>query len=247
MPSDSCNQRGFRILEWDSDFFGFTVGCLTEPRMDGGRLGGVLRELAAMGCRLVYWPSDPEDAESQRVAADHGGFLADRKLTFTLDIATRPVPSCASSSARITEFQSPETSDILYRLALQSGVYSRFYVDPRFPRHLYEKLYREWIRKSVSHELAHVVLVAAIGEATVGLTTLGTKGGGNIGLVAVDESARGQHVGTALMSAAIERFRELGCRRVQVVTQGANQAASRLYQRCGFGIERTEYFHHFWL
>ena len=48
------------------------------------------------------------------------------------------------------------------------------------------------------------------------------------------------------MHAALAWFSESGVRDVQVVTQGRNRAALRLYQRCGFVIEAVELWYHRW-
>jgi ribosomal protein S18 acetylase RimI-like enzyme len=53
--------------------------------------------------------------------------------------------------------------------------------------------------------------------------------------VFVDESARGQGLGEALVLAGIERARERGCGRVELDVNEANTPAQTLYERLGFG------------
>jgi ribosomal protein S18 acetylase RimI-like enzyme len=52
--------------------------------------------------------------------------------------------------------------------------------------------------------------------------------------VVVDEGARGQGVGTALTTAALELARRLGARNVDLTSRPSRVAANRLYQRLGF-------------
>src|SRR5881392_3780121 len=55
----------------------------------------------------------------------------------------------------------------------------------------------------------------------------------------VRETARGAGLGAALVSLAIERARERGCRRVELDTNESNDAALALYRRMGFS-ERSK-------
>jgi ribosomal protein S18 acetylase RimI-like enzyme len=52
--------------------------------------------------------------------------------------------------------------------------------------------------------------------------------------VVVDEAARGQGVGTALVDAAVERARAAGARTVDLTSRRARVAANRLYEELGF-------------
>lgn len=52
--------------------------------------------------------------------------------------------------------------------------------------------------------------------------------------LAVDEQARGQGVGAALVRACLERATDMGHRRVGIYTMGFMRAAHRLYDRLGF-------------
>lgn len=80
------------------------------------------------------------------------------------------------------------------------------------------------------------------------MVTLGVKNGrGDIGLFAVDPSMRRRNLGVALVRAAQEWTRRKGLRFAQVVTQGKNIAACRLYEKCGYRIEKVDFFYHFWL
>ncbi len=58
---------------------------------------------------------------------------------------------------------------------------------------------------------------------------------GEIESLAVDPTARGLGVGTALLDAARERFRAQGIEWWSVAVVEANEGAARLYERAGFG------------
>lgn len=83
------------------------------------------------------------------------------------------------------------------------------------------------------------LLVARTEEGIVGMLTLvsfplasGLRA--RIEDVVVDEGARGQGVGTALTTAALELARRLGARNVDLTSRPSRVAANRLYQRLGF-------------
>ena len=52
--------------------------------------------------------------------------------------------------------------------------------------------------------------------------------------VVVDESARGQGVGEALNTAAIDEARRRGAKHVSLTSRASRETANRLYQRLGF-------------
>ena len=88
-------------------------------------------------------------------------------------------------------------------------------------------------------------MVAESEEGVAGFVTChvdGTKG--SIGLIAVDERARGKGLGAALVLSANSWFREAGVSSVTVVTQGANLPAQRLYQAAGFASQAVEIWFH---
>ncbi|MCS6772452.1 MAG: GNAT family N-acetyltransferase, partial [Kiritimatiellae bacterium] len=71
-------------------------------------------------------------------------------------------------------------------------------------------------------------------------------GVGQIGLFAVSAPARGRGIGRHLLNAAIQWFAERDCRAVDVVTQGSNVAAQRIYQRHGFVTRDVSVWLHKW-
>lgn len=62
--------------------------------------------------------------------------------------------------------------------------------------------------------------------------------------VVVDQAARGQGAGAALVSAAVAHARERGCRTVDLTSRPSREAANRLYRRCGFATRETNVYRH---
>ena len=60
--------------------------------------------------------------------------------------------------------------------------------------------------------------------------------------VVVDEAARGQGAGHALVVAAIEHAQNIGARTVDLTSRPSREAANRLYQRAGFQLRETNVY-----
>ena len=60
--------------------------------------------------------------------------------------------------------------------------------------------------------------------------------------VVVDEAARGQGAGLALVEAAIEHAKTVGARTVDLTSRPTRKAANRLYQRAGFQLRETNVY-----
>lgn len=93
------------------------------------------------------------------------------------------------------------------------------------------------------------VLVAEVDGAVAGVCQLITfrhlqeRGGlcAEIESVHVDENLRSRGIGGALLDAAVERARNLGCYRVQLTSNKTRTDAHRFYQRHGFSPTHEGY------
>lgn len=239
----------FAHLKWDTQFFGFGVGCILPAELNELELSKILQSLRADGYRLIYWRLLSGQQESSCVAKAQGGFLAAEQLTYARELTgLAETQKTYSAQYRCIPYLEETPDAEMITLAIQAGEYSRFRRDPIFPRASYEKLFTTWITRSVKREIAREVLVIKNSGDTLGMITLGNCGDrGDIGLVAVAESARGVGVGRALVSAANNYFVQRNYTHSQVVTQRENVAACRLYEACGYHIEKSENVFHYWL
>jgi dTDP-4-amino-4,6-dideoxy-D-galactose acyltransferase len=235
----------YQVLDWDSDFLGIKVARITQPQLDMHELSGTLSELRREKVKLVYWPSEQEFELNTR--AQFRGLLVDLKTTFVVDLSSLDFTKIAHDGI-VEPFTDSMSMANLEDLAIQSGEYSRFAVDPNLPKEKFASLYKTWIDRSVRKEIASEVLVIRGDRKIVAMVTLGEKNGrGDIGLLAVDTKYRGRKYGEKLVGAAQRWFIGQGYRYGQVVTQGQNIPACNLYLKCHYSVERVEYFYHFWL
>ncbi len=237
----------FQLIGWDSEFFGFAVARILPDKLSSDELVQTIASLKENKVRLAYWASDPNDEASQRAARSSNGFLADRKVTFILDVG-RVAEPVEGKEWIAEEYGDPLPCNELEALALRAGTYSRFKVDPKIPDGKFADLYRMWIRNSVNGTIADAVLVIRDSDSIAGMVTLGEKQGrADIGLLAVAVGMQGRNVGASLIRAAQKWARGKGYRFAQVVTQKENVAACRLYEKCGYTIDKIENYYHFWI
>lgn len=231
-----------RLIDWDSDFFGFPIACadLLERSDDPNALR---RRIVETGARLCYVFT--RDAEEDALASAAGATLVDRRTTLELSISADP-PLGEMGDAN--ECATLDDCAQVRKLALQSAEFSRFRRDLLMPPDGWVRLYERWADNSLQGWMADCVLVERVGEEIVGIVTVGgSDGAGTIGLFAVDEAARGQGFGAKLLKRSTHWFAAKGCSTASVVTQGDNVAALRLYRRAGYQVANVLGVHHLWM
>jgi dTDP-4-amino-4,6-dideoxy-D-galactose acyltransferase len=235
----------FLLLDWDTHFFGYKIASVKASEIGLIRLNTIIRELKEQDYKLAYCFVAPDDNTSNESVKQIFGFLADEKVTYSIDVTKElnfPVTD------HILTYNFNNTSEKLKTLALQSGLYSRFKIDPDFHNNEFERLYTEWIEKSVERKLANEVLIYSEGDDLLGFITLALhENSGSIGLIAVDENQRGKAIGKKLIGAALQYFYDHKITTVDVVTQKSNYAACRFYESCGFKIKSIINIYHLWI
>ena len=233
-----------RLLEWDTAFFGVRIAALSRVPAGPRDVRAAIDAARAASIACVYALCDLDERAGIRALGDAGARLVDVRVTLDLDLEDLPAvePAPRVRPAR------PEDVPALRALASVSHTASRFYADGRFPRERCDELFATWIEKSCSG-WAEFVRVSDEDGRPGGYTTghVRENGRGEIGLVAVDERARGRGVGRELVAAVLSDLRARGLSRASVVTQGMNVGAQRLYQSLGFRTRRLQTWHHLWL
>ena len=234
----------FSFLEWDSNFFGYKVAGIKASELDSAGLDNIMRELRENEFKLAYCFVSPSDKLSNESLSQAPALLADEKITYSINVEEISFPG----SEKIVPYHLNHASQKLITLALQSGDYSRFKIDQNFRNKEFERLYMEWIGKSVSKELADEVLIYSEDDEILGFITLSKKNSkGSIGLIAVDENQRGKAIGKKLIGRGLLYFKENNIAEIDVVTQKANSVACRFYETCGFRIKSIVNIYHLWI
>lgn len=236
----------FQILDWDSKIFGYKVAKIGASNLKLNESKKILLKLTSKNVRLVYWFVDPTDKISNQAAKENNGLLVDNKITYILNLYNYPLERINYKPLH-SYLHKPLSKNIKF-LALQSGLYSRFKLDKNFIHNEFEKLYKEWIKRSLMGEIAKDVIVYLDKNFERGLITLELKGEyGNIGLISVDKEYQGKSIGKLLVNAALVKFKALGITRVKVATQKNNIIACKFYEKLGFTQEGIQNIYHFWL
>lgn len=231
----------YQVLEWDSSLLEKKVAKVSYNIKSADKLHNVLLLMRKKGVVLAYYES--KKRIPLKLEQYFNGKLVDIKTTFITNLINNKL-----SYENIKPYESSINIYDMERLSIQSGIYSRFNMDPDFPKDKYIKLYTTWIKKSISKELAKEVLTLLDDNIVIGMITLGEQNKrGDIGLIAVDNNHRGKGYGKSLITAAHNWFINHGYKTGQVITQERNISACKLYTKCGYHIENKSYFYHFWL
>lgn len=232
----------YELLDWDSDFFGFKVGRISEQGESENELADALKLLNKQKVDLIYYARDNALEEPEGMSDLYDITLVDKKTTYVKELQGTLV-----SNTLVSTYLKDSPDEKLLDLAIESGVYSRFNVDEKIGKEKYQELYRLWITNSVNKRIAKEVFVYQHDDELTGFVTLGEKNGrADIGLIAVKAPHRGRGIGKALMYSAEKWFIDNKYNVMQVVTQGENTAACKLYESCGYVVDKVEYFYHLW-
>lgn len=187
----------------------------------------------------LYFLAPGDDPASVHAAEDAGFRLMDVRVELARD---------AESGEPIEGIREATDGDAAALQSIAAGSHggTRFYADPNFPDDRCADLYDTWIRRSLEG-WAEGVLVADVDGAPGGYVSCHLDDGtGSIGLIAVDQSARGSGLGSDLSRAAVSWCAERGADRMTVVTQGRNVPALRTFQRAGFLPSSLGLWFHKW-
>lgn len=234
----------YKILEWDSEVFGFNVAKIMPDSLGSTELEEILNDLKKKNVSLVYWSFHVHEKRSRKAAEDMGGFLTGQKITYISHLENMPEISL-DSQYQPEEYSETIPDGDLINLILQGAVYSRFYVDPRISKKQYENLHKLWIANSVRNS---TIFVFRKNNRIIGFVSLNEKDNrGNIDFIVVDKLFRGQGIGKCLLSHAHKWLILNGYDIVQAVTQKENIVSCKLYEKYGYHPEKTENFYHFWI
>lgn len=222
-------------LKWDSDFFGYNIAKLEVDDIENFSFS------SSPLFRLVY-------VFSKQPIAPLESKLVDKKARFFTD----PINinrDIVNQNLLIEPFDEGRHSyEQLKSLTLESGVFSRFFVDTNFVNDEYAKLYTKWIENSVNKTSAIEVFVAVEHSKILGFVTLTKKTDdlADIGLLAVSPEARGRKVASSLIEHVKDYAIKAGFAQMQVVTQIDNMPATKLYESVGFKLKELTYIYHIW-
>jgi ribosomal protein S18 acetylase RimI-like enzyme len=240
---------------WLSEIFEYPVfkidaGGLADPPSDDTR---ELRELVsdhqrAQDKAFYYAKVDTKQVDVARALSSAGLYVVDVNVTFSIE-----APSSSQNRAVdlpqdvvVHEIQPAEEKATL-DIAGSCFRYSRFHLDPLVSTQIANRIKRDWIFNYIKGKRGDRLFVALTDGRPAGfLAAIATGGDGErayvIDLVGVGSGFQRRGIGQALTSFFISYYRNSP--RLEVGTQAANIPSMRLYEKCGFGISKTQYVMH---
>lgn len=237
----------YQFLPWDSDFFGYRIARYQESILSPEQWEKVQAWCKMEHIECLYFLADPNDMNTIRIAEDAGFRFVDIRLTLERGLDTWKSNPNQPDGVILRDWQEADLPELM-NIARLSFTQTRFFFDPSFPPEKCAEMYAIWIDKSC-HGRAQAVIVGEFEGTAAGFITCRLEPShktGEIELVGVSEHARGRGLGGALVSASLDWFINQGATSVQVVTQGRNLPAQRLYQRCNFTSQEIQLWYHKW-
>lgn len=230
-------------LDWDSAFFGFPIAQVTAHRLDEQALDAAVEACRARGIRCAYLLLDGDDAHGSELAQAAGFVLRDVRTTLErcvepADAARPAAPGVASAG--------PQQHAALEAVARAAFEQTRFTADPGFAPERCRDLYAAFLRRGLGGAPERIVLADPAARGFVACRLDAVERTGAIELIAVAAEGRGRGLGGALVDAALGAFAAAGLHRATVVTQAANVASQRMYQRAGFRTCEVGLWLHRW-
>jgi dTDP-4-amino-4,6-dideoxy-D-galactose acyltransferase len=225
-----------KLLEWDSEFFGFPVANLEPHYVEVAR-----EEIEQFFDRypqgLVQCCCQATDVTRINLLESYGFFFADLRQSFTLTI------DGIQGQIESSNVQVAAADDLSRLFHISRGLFgkSRFY-NPIFDSDKADRLFHIWLAKSVVGQFDDVCLKVLNDGLNVGFCTLRfeSRDIARIGLIGVDQSFHHLGIGSRLMKGVKSYLQSCSIGFIVVSTQGTNYAAHNFFVKCGFLLTSTE-------
>lgn len=229
------------FLEWDSSFFGRSIGSLCLSSLL--QLDRELDLASDLGFDLVYVYSK-EEIKLNRIKnfrlIDVGG-----QMTFVKSLlGTSDCDHHGNNNGIVESIRSDSSSDVI-ELAYLSGQLSRFRVDPWLPHGSFEELYKTWITKIIDQMPSTSIYACYEDGSAIGMITSQCIADVcSIGLLAVHSSFKGRGIASRLIKQVESQCLKQGVASLEVKTQLSNVNAQHLYLKNRFvEVHRTFLYH----
>ncbi len=137
------------------------------------------------------------------------------------------------------------TIDGISEICSSSFSSGRYYADIRFPKHLADKRYQDWVRRSSSQDSTQEVFVTKIKEEACGFMILEARGKeGWLHLAAVLPKWQGKHMGLAVYSASMIYLQKKGVDLVYAKVSASNAPVFNLHTRLGARVHNSDILFH---
>ncbi|HEV7524032.1 MAG TPA: GNAT family N-acetyltransferase [Acidimicrobiia bacterium] len=243
----SSSESFGEVLPWDSDFFGVKVARINAA--DPREITAADQWCRAQRVDVAYLLLPVEEPAVLRHAEALAFGFVDIRIELAVARERFSPPAERDTGAITIRHHNPADIPALEEIAASAHRDSRFYADGRFATERCDALYATWIRRDSTEDGRHVLIAEHGGDVAGYLsyhfTGEGAAASAVIDLVGVNAEHRGVGIGRALVEAGVDAGLR-GAARVEVVTQGRNRAAQRLYQGAGMTTSAVGIWFHKW-
>jgi ribosomal protein S18 acetylase RimI-like enzyme len=233
----------YRLLEWDSGFFGLRIARYSAPAMDEGQARAVRESCRRDGIDCMYFLAGPHDVASLESARA----LSMRHTGIRLVFRLSPLAPCPADEASRTRPAREDDLPALERLASALHSTSRFFLDPGFDRAKAGELYSIWLEKSFQDPECMLLSAGGPGHPTgYCLARMTSDGTSTLELLGVEPELKGTGLGRALMLSGLGWLRSKGAGEARLVTQGGGPGLVSFYEKAGFTVESVKLWFHYW-
>jgi hypothetical protein len=236
------------VIPWDSAIFGFPVasfrpgpGDFNHDRMD------------TFQCRFTAWMQSknisvcssslaPTQSFWRQVLPQVGFEFVDLSLQVTLSLASAKFPPVRSQ----LRLALPEDHAAIEAIAAESFAHGRYHADPRFPKHLADRRYSQWVRNTLTNpsEIDRMYVLEQ-GGRVAGFAHATMEGDiSDLRLAAVAADLKGTMLGVELYAAMFHELRHQNVRRVVAIISALNHNVVNLFSMLGFRFSSPEIIYH---
>jgi len=229
-----------KYLSWDSNFFGKKTGKIICN--NSSELSDLLNKAKHDNYELIYVFENENYHVKNEIMKQYNGKLVDKKALYH-----KWITGLLPLYEQIEKYTGNLTNE-LENLAYISGEFSRFKLDKNFKEDDFYRMYKIWIKESLSGQIADSVFVLKENGQINGMVTLKiSEGIGHIGLIAVSPETQGKGYGKMLIKSCENRLFASDIFQLEAPTQKDNVQACNFYERAGFKIKEITNIYHFWL
>jgi len=228
-------------LTWDSQFFKKEIGKIVVDYVDMVFYQEINHFIVNSPFDLIYIFEKNVEYEHNPIV---NKTLKDTKVLYqkTAHSSRIDVTSCKRYSDSVIK-----NINDLYSLAIASGAYSRYRIDPKFSKKNFEDLYTKWVDNSLNKTIADDVFIYEEHGNIIGFITVKyIEEKTEIGLIAVKDSYRGKKIGSSLLNTVECETIKRGKSYISVATQLSNLSACRFYEKNEYEIENKVNIYHIW-
>ena len=250
--SEKLVKNRLKILEWDSNFFGFQVAQLDCSNLNEEILKKSIERAKKNKITCIYCLVDSKK-DYKKILESFGFYFILKKRVLTHIITI-------SFNSDIAELANEKDKPQIKNIARKAfrGM-TRFYKDPHFNKKKVDELYEIWIDKLIRDKNSTIIIIRENNEIVAFNGISINECEGRIELIAVDKKYKNQGYGEKIMKLAQNYFRNASFKKnqvnkdeftgfqVKVITQDINIPALNFYKKIGFidkGI--SESWFHWW-